>query len=101
MNVCKLKNLDIDHKDVVTGKSMDTDQPGKNLRARRNMQEIHTLLQTNLNNKNLNNSQSTIRQNNTNTQIPKLRPRSPKSYCVHNSEGIFNRSNQILVVMFS
>jgi len=70
---------------------MDGEHPGKHLRARRNIHTFQTRIATsNTNhNKNTNNSHTTINTGQTlYTQIPKLRPRSPKNYCAHTTEGI-------------
>lgn len=88
VSVCELKNLDICNEYRAPGNKMDNEHPEKNLRVRRN---IHTLQTTrsSLNTNHIKNTNSTQTVNigqNTCTQIPKLRPRSPKNYSAH-SEG--------------
>lgn len=88
VSVCELKKLGIANEYRAPGNKMDNEHPGKNLRVRRN---IHTLQTTrsslNTNHaKNTNSTQTVNIGQNTCTQIPKLRPRSPKNYSAH-SEG--------------
>lgn len=88
VSVCELKKMDISNEYHAPGNKVDNEHPGKNLRVRRN---IHTLQTTrsplNINHtKNTNSTQTVNIGQNTCTQIPKLRPRSPKNYCAH-SEG--------------
>ncbi|KOX70992.1 Spastin [Melipona quadrifasciata] len=85
VSVCELKNLDICNEYRAPGNKMDNEHPEKNLRVRRN---IHTLQTTrsSLNTNHIKNTNSTQTVNigqNTCTQIPKLRPRSPKNYSAH------------------
>ncbi|XP_026674297.1 spastin isoform X3 [Ceratina calcarata] len=86
VSVCELKKLDISDEYRTSGSKMDNEHPGKNLRARRNMHTLQTTrspLNTNHNTKNTNSTQTVNVGQNTCTQIPKLRPRSPKNYSAH------------------
>ncbi|KZC06365.1 Spastin [Dufourea novaeangliae] len=85
VSVCELKNMDISNEYHGPGNRVDTEHPGKNLRARRNIHTLQTTrssLNTN-HTKNTNSTQTVNIGQNTSTQIPKLRPRSPKNYCAH------------------
>lgn len=88
VSVCELKKLDICNEYRAPGNKMDNEHPGKNLRVRRNIHTLQTTrssLNTN-HTKNTNSTQTVNIGQNTCTQIPKLRPRSPKNYSAH-SEG--------------
>ncbi|KOC66661.1 Spastin [Habropoda laboriosa] len=85
VSVCELKKLDISNEYRAPGNKMDNEHPGKNLRVRRNihtLQTTRTSLNTN-HTKNTNSTQTVNIGQNTCTQIPKLRPRSPKNYSAH------------------
>ena len=88
VSVCELKKLDICNEYRAPGNKVDSEHPGKNLRIRRNIHTLQTTrssLNTN-HTKNTNSTQTVNIGQNTCTQIPKLRPRSPKNYSAH-SEG--------------
>ncbi|XP_035720861.1 spastin-like isoform X1 [Vespa mandarinia] len=90
VSVCELKKLDIANEYRTSGNKLDNEHPGKLLRARRSVHTLQTTRTASLNishNKNMNNSQTVNTGQNTCTQIPKLRPRSPKNCCVHPSEA--------------
>ncbi|XP_043581806.1 spastin isoform X2 [Bombus pyrosoma] len=85
VSVCELKKLDICNEYRAPGNKMDNEHPGKNLRVRRNIHTLQTTrssLNTN-HTKNTNSTQTVNIGQNTCTQIPKLRPRSPKNYSAH------------------
>ncbi|CAK9813250.1 spas [Anthophora quadrimaculata] len=85
VSVCELKKLDISNEYRAPGNKMDNEHPGKNLRVRRNIHTLQTT-RTSLNTNHIKNTNSTQTVNigqNTCTQIPKLRPRSPKNYSAH------------------
>lgn len=88
VSVCELRKLGINNQYRAPGNKTDGKHPGKHLRARHNIHTFQTT-QTSFNtshtkNTNINatvNSGQTIC-----TQIPKLKPRSPKN--CHTTEGI-------------
>ncbi|XP_012226342.1 spastin isoform X1 [Linepithema humile] len=91
VSVCELRKLGINNEYRTSGNKTDGEShPGKHLRARRNIhtfQTTRTSPNTNYN-KNTNSTHTTV---NTGqaicTQIPKLRPRSPKNCCAHTTEA--------------
>ncbi|KAG7204052.1 hypothetical protein KM043_001910 [Ampulex compressa] len=85
VSVCELKKLDITNEYRATGNKADSEHPGKHLRARRSIHTLQTTLTPSNTNhaKNTNSTQTVNTGQNTCTQIPKLRPRSPKNYCAH------------------
>nr|XP_012150049.1 PREDICTED: spastin isoform X2 [Megachile rotundata]XP_012150050.1 PREDICTED: spastin isoform X2 [Megachile rotundata] len=85
VSVCELKKLDISNEYRAPGSKVDNEHPGKNLRVRRNIHTLQTTrspLNTN-HTKNTNSTQTVNVGQNSCTQIPKLRPRSPKNYSGH------------------
>ncbi|XP_034192683.1 spastin isoform X4 [Osmia lignaria lignaria] len=85
VSVCELKKLDISNEYRAPGSKADNEHPGKNLRVRRNIHTLQTTrspLNTN-HTKNTNSTQTVNVGQNSCTQIPKLRPRSPKNYSGH------------------
>lgn len=93
VSVRKLRKLGINHNinNRAPGNKTDGEHPGKHLRARRNTHTFQTARTSpNINhNKNTNNIHTTVNAGQTMcTQIPKLRPRSPKNCFAHTTEGI-------------
>ncbi|EZA58904.1 Spastin [Ooceraea biroi] len=97
VSVCELRKLGINNEYRAPGIKTDGEHPGKHLRARRNIHTFQTtttatttrIATSNTNyNKNTNNTHTTVNTGQTIcTQIPKLRPRSPKNYCAHATEA--------------
>ncbi|XP_011160146.1 spastin isoform X1 [Solenopsis invicta] len=92
VSVRKLRKLGINHNinNRAPGNKTDGEHPGKHLRARRNTHTFQTARTSpNINhNKNTNNIHTTVNAGQTMcTQIPKLRPRSPKNCFAHTTEA--------------
>lgn len=94
VSVRELRKLGINNNinNCAPGNKTDGEHPGKHLRARRNthtFQTARTSPNTN-HNKNTNNIHTTVFNAGQTicTQIPKLRPRSPKNCFAHATEGI-------------
>lgn len=93
VSVRELRKLGINNNinNRAPGNKTDGEHPGKHLRARRNTHTFQNArTSSNIShNKNTNNIHTTINAGQTMcTQIPKLRPRSPKNCFAHTIEGI-------------
>ncbi|KAG5306889.1 SPAST protein, partial [Acromyrmex insinuator] len=103
VSVRELRKLGINNNinNRAPGNKTDGEHPGKHLRARRNTHTFQNARTSpNINhNKNTNNIHTTINAGQTMcTQIPKLRPRSPKNCFAHTIEGIVSASGRKLSV---
>ncbi|XP_032665015.1 spastin isoform X1 [Odontomachus brunneus] len=91
VSVCELRKLGINSEYRAPGNKTDGEHPGKHLRARRNIHTFQTSTRTNTpntnHNKNTNNTHTVNTGQTICTQIPKLRPRSPKNCCAHTTEA--------------